>query len=156
MATMPCMLIQRIDHVGYAVEDLEEAISHHQRLYGAEVVHRERVEPDGVEEALIAVGESFIQLLAPTSDDSPVAKFLERNGPGIHHVGYGVADVGAAVEHMKQLGVRVVDEHPRAGSRGCTVAFVHPKDAMGVLVELVEDPTVRAGIESSTGGVPGL
>lgn len=135
------MRLQRIDHVGYAVEDLEEAIAYHERLYGAEVAHRERMERDGVNEALLAVGPSFIQLLEPTRPDSPVAKFLERNGPGVHHVGYGVEDVDATLEHLKTLGVELVDDHPRPGSRGCTVAFLHPKGAMGVLVELVEEPT---------------
>jgi len=132
--------LQRIDHVGYAVADLGEAIAYHERLYGAQVTHRERLERDGVDEALLAVGQSFIQLLAPTRDDSPVGRFLARNGPGVHHVGYGVADVAATLADLQDLGVRVVDDHPRPGSRGCTVAFLHPKSAMGVLVELVEDP----------------
>jgi methylmalonyl-CoA/ethylmalonyl-CoA epimerase len=137
------MILQRIDHVGYAVEDLEEAVRYHQRLYGAEVAHRERMESDGVNEALLAIGDSYIQLLEPTRDDSPVAKFLERNGgPGVHHVGYGVADIDATFHQLKGMGVRIVEDHPRPGSRGCTVAFIHPKHAMGVLVELVEDPTL--------------
>jgi methylmalonyl-CoA/ethylmalonyl-CoA epimerase len=139
------MRLQRIDHVGYAVEDLEEAVRYHQRLYDAEVAHRERIESDGVDEALLAIGESYIQLLAPTSDASPVAKFLERNGPGVHHIGYGVADIEATFNDLKELGVRIVEDHPRPGSRGCTVAFIHPKAAMGVLVELVEDPTLAEG-----------
>ena len=134
------MLLQRIDHVGYAVADLEEAVRYHQRLYGAQVAHRETIERDGVREALLAVGGGFIQLLEPTRPDSPVARFLERHGPGVHHVGYGVADVAATLVDLKELGVRVVDDHPRRGSRGCTVAFLHPNGAMGVLVELVEDP----------------
>jgi methylmalonyl-CoA/ethylmalonyl-CoA epimerase len=138
------MRLQRIDHVGYAVDDLEEAVRYHRRLYGAEVTHRERMESDGVDEALLAVGPSFLQLLAPTREDSPVARFLARNGPGVHHVGYGVEDVEATLEDLKALGVRVVDDHPRPGSRGCTVAFLHPKGAMGVLVELVEDPALRS------------
>lgn len=138
------MRLQRIDHVGYAVEDLEEAVRYHERLYGAQVAHRERIESDGVDEALLAIGESYIQLLAPTSDTSPVAKFLERNGgPGVHHIGYGVADIEAAFNDLKGLGVRIVEDHPRPGSRGCTVAFIHPKAAMGVLVELVEDPSLK-------------
>lgn len=141
------MRLQRIDHVGYAVDDLQEAIRYHQRLYDAEVTHRERMEHDGVDEALLAVGDSYIQLLAPTRADSPVGRFLERNGPGVHHVGYGVADVAATLNDLRDVGVRVVDDHPRPGSRGCTVAFLHPKGAMGVLVELVEDPT-RAGAGS--------
>ena len=137
------MILQRLDHVGYAVEDLEEAVAYHERLYGATVAHREEMERDGVREALIAIGDSFIQLLEATRDDSPVARWLARNGgPGVHHVGYGVADVAATLEDLKGKGARVVDEHPRPGSRGCTVAFLHPKGALGVLVELVEDPAI--------------
>ena len=144
------MILQRIDHVGYAVEDLEEAVRYHERLYGAEVAHRETIASDGVREALIAVGGSFIQLLEPLHDASPVAKFLARNGgPGVHHVGYGVADVDATLERLKGLAVRTVDDHPRPGSRGCMVAFLHPKGALGVLVELVEDPTL---VEQATEG----
>lgn len=135
-------LLRRIDHVGYAVEDLEEAIAYHADLYGTEVVHRETVPADGVAEALLAVGDSYIQLLEPLSDASPVARFMARNGgPGIHHVGYGVDDVAATLGRLANRGVRLVDDHPRRGSRGCTIAFLHPKGAMGVLVELVEDPT---------------
>lgn len=137
------MRLQRIDHVGYAVEDLEEAVAYHERLYGALVAHRERIDSDGVDEALLKIGESYIQLLAPTSPESPVARFLERNGPGVHHIGYGVADIQATFDDLKELGVRIVEDHPRPGSRGCTVAFVHPKAAMGVLVELVEDPALH-------------
>jgi methylmalonyl-CoA/ethylmalonyl-CoA epimerase len=137
------MILQRIDHVGYAVEDLDEAVRYHERLYGAEVVHRETMEADGVREALVAVGESYLQLLEPLHDGSPVAHFMERNGgPGVHHVGYGVADVAGTLERLKGLAVRTVDDHPRRGSRGCMVAFLHPKGAMGVLVELVEDPSL--------------
>ncbi len=137
------MLLQRIDHVGLAVESLEKAIAYHERLYGAEVAHTEEIERDGVREALLAVGPSFIQLLEPTHAGSPVARFLERNGEGVHHIGYGVADIAATVEDLKALGVRMVDEHPRTGSRQTVVAFVHPKAAMGVLVELVEDPALK-------------
>lgn len=141
------MRLQRIDHVGYAVESLDEAIAYHERLYGAAVAHRETIDTDGVREALIAVGDSFIQLLEPTREDSPVARFLARNGgPGIHHVGYGVADVAATLDDLIAMGARVVDDHPRPGSRGCTVAFLHPKGALGVLVELVEDPTRPTGV----------
>lgn len=138
------MKLQRIDHVGFAVEDLDEAVRLYEDTFGASVAHRERIDSDGVEEALLEVGESFIQLLTPTRDDSPVAKFLARNGPGVHHVGYGVADIQTTLDELKGLGVRVVDQHPRPGSRGCTVAFLHPKAALGVLVELVEDPTLAA------------
>jgi methylmalonyl-CoA epimerase len=136
--------LQRIDHVGYAVEDIDEAIAYHRRLYGASVSHREEIPRDGVREALLAVGESYIQLLEPTRDDSPVARFLARRGPGVHHVGYGVADVAGTLADLRDMGVRVVDNTPRHGSRSCLVAFLHPKSAMGVLVELVEDPSLTA------------
>lgn len=136
------MPLDRIDHVGYAVEDLREAIAYHRDLYDLRVVHRERLPSDGVSEALLAVGESYIQLLEPLSATSPVARFMERNGgPGIHHVGYGVADVATTLDELRGRGIRLVDDHPRPGSRGCTIAFLHPRSAMGVLVELVEDPT---------------
>jgi methylmalonyl-CoA epimerase len=134
------MILSTIDHVGVAVPDLEEAIEHHRRCYDAEVAHREEVPSDGVREALIRVGDGYIQLLEPTRDDSPVARFLARNGPGLHHVGYRVDDCGAALERLKAEGVRVIDEQPRPGSRGTTVAFVHPKAHLGTLVELVEVP----------------
>lgn len=135
------MRLQRIDHVGYAVTDLDDAIAYHLDLYDLTVVHRETVASDGVREALLAVGESYIQLLEPLHDESPVARFMRRNGgPGLHHVGYGVADVAATLSDLGQQGIRLVDDHPRRGSRGCTIAFVHPRSAMGVLIELVEDP----------------
>lgn len=136
--------LQRIDHVGYAVENLDEAIAHHVDLYGISVVQRETMPADGVREALLAIGDSYIQLLEPLHATSPVARFMERNGgPGVHHVGYGVVDVAATLEDLKALGVRVVDDHQRGGSRGCTIAFLHPKASMGVLVELVEDPSLQ-------------
>ena len=138
------MDLTRIDHVGLAVEDLDAAVDLHERLYGARVVHRETIESDGVDEALIAVGESYIQLLAPTSPDSPVRAFLDRRGEGVHHVGYGVDDVASTLARLRAEGVRTVDAEPRPGSRGTTVAFVHPKGAMGVLVELVEAPDASA------------
>ena len=136
------MLLRRIDHIGYAVEDLDTAIEHHERLYGATVTHRETVESDGVAEALLAVGESYIQLLQPISDDSPVATFIARNGQGVHHVAYGVADVDAALEQLQAEGAQLIDQHGRRGSRGTTVAFLHPKGSLGVLIELVEDSSV--------------
>lgn len=136
-------LFERIDHVGHAVWDLDEAIELHERMYGAQVTHRETMERDGVREALIAVGDGYIQLLEPTREDSPVARFLERNGPGVHHIGYRVADADAALSELQARGARVVDDHPRPGSRGCTVAFLHPKGTLGVLIELVEEPGDR-------------
>ena len=135
------MLLTEIDHVAIAVNDLEAAIAFYRDTYGAEVCHREVVESDGVEEALIKVADSYIQLLTPTRPDSPVAKYLERKGEGLHHVGYRVADCAAALEAVKASGGRAIDEAPRPGSRGTTVAFLHPKGGFGTLVELVEEGT---------------
>lgn len=104
-----------------------------------EVEHREVVEKDGVEEALLRVADSYVQLVTPTRADSPVAKYLERRGEGLHHVGYRVADCAAALEQVKREGHLVIDEQPRPGSRGTTVAFVHPKTAFGTLIELVQE-----------------
>jgi methylmalonyl-CoA epimerase len=131
--------LTEIDHVAIAVKDLDAAIAWYEVALGAKVAHRETVERDGVEEALLAVAESFIQLLTPTSESSPVARFLARKGEGIHHVGYRVSDCAAAIEHMKAAGAELIDERPRPGSRGTTVAFVHPRHAFGTLIELVED-----------------
>jgi methylmalonyl-CoA/ethylmalonyl-CoA epimerase len=132
-------LITGIDHVAIAVRDLEAAIAYYAETFGARVEHRERVDSDGVEEALIAVGGSYIQLLTPTRADSPVARHLERRGEGIHHVAYRVADCAAALRVVREAGGAVIDEQPRPGSRGTTVAFLHPRGAFGTLVELVEE-----------------
>ena len=132
-------LLTEIDHVAIAVHDLEAAIAYYAETFGATVDHRERVESDGVEEALLKVADSYIQLLTPTTDSSPVAKYLENRGPGLHHVGYRVADCAAALQSVKDHGGRVIDEAPRPGSRGTTVAFVHPKGAFGTLIELVQE-----------------
>ena len=136
-ATAP--LLTEIDHVAIAVRDLEAAITWYQDNLGATVDHREVVESDGVEEALLKVAESYIQLLTPTRDDSPVAKYLEKKGEGLHHIGYRVADCGVALAQIVAQGGRVIDEAPRPGSRGTTVAFVHPKTAFGTLIELVQE-----------------
>jgi methylmalonyl-CoA epimerase len=133
------VLLTEIDHVAIAVNDLEAAIAYYQATFGAEVDHREVVESDGVEEALLKVADSYIQLLTPTRDDSPVAKYLERKGEGLHHIGYRVADCAQALDAVKAQGGRVIDEAPRPGSRGTTVAFVHPKGAFGTLIELVQE-----------------
>jgi methylmalonyl-CoA epimerase len=133
------MLLTEIDHVAIAVRDLESAIAYYRETFGAEVDHREVVESDGVEEALLKVADSYIQLLTPTRDDSPVAGYLEKRGEGIHHVGYRVDDCAVALEAVKASGGRVIDEQPRPGSRGTTVAFVHPKGAFGTLIELVQE-----------------
>ena len=133
------MLLTEIDHVAIAVRDLEAAIEWYRDVFGAEVAHREVVESDGVEEALLAVADSYVQLLHPVRDDSPVAKYLEKRGEGIHHVAYRVDDCGAALEAVRAEGARLIDEEPRPGSRGTTVAFVHPKGAFGTLIELVQE-----------------
>ena len=133
------MLLTEIDHVAIAVRDLEAAIDYYERAFGAEVEHREVVESDGVEEALLKVAESYIQLLTPTRDDSPVAKAIEKRGEGLHHVGYRVADCGVALQAMLDAGATPIDKAPRPGSRGTTVAFIHPKGSFGTLIELVQE-----------------
>jgi len=133
------MLFTEIDHVAIAVNDLEAAIAYYRDTFGCEVEHREVVERDGVEEALLKVADSYVQLLTPTRDDSTVAKYLAAKGEGLHHVGYRVADCAQALASVKAQGHRVIDEAPRPGSRGTTVAFVHPKTAFGTLIELVQE-----------------
>ncbi|MFS8495036.1 MAG: methylmalonyl-CoA epimerase [Actinomycetes bacterium] len=127
-----------LDHVAIAVHDLDAAVEAHRRRYGVEPLYREVVESQGVEEAMIPVGGSFIQLLQPLADDTPVGKFLARHGEGLHHVAYAVADIEAALEHLRSVGAELVDETPRIGGRGARIAFVHPADMAGTLVELVE------------------
>ncbi len=133
------LLLTEIDHVAIAVNDLEAAIAWYRQAFGATVDHRERVESDGVEEALLKVADSYVQLLTPTRDDSPVAKYLANKGEGLHHIGYRVANCAEALEQIKAMGGRVIDEAPRPGSRGTTVAFVHPKTSFSTLIELVEE-----------------
>jgi methylmalonyl-CoA/ethylmalonyl-CoA epimerase len=131
--------LTEIDHVAIAVHDLDAAIDWYASVFGAVVVHREVVESDGVDEALVKVAESYIQLLTPTRDDSPVAKYLAKNGEGLHHIAYRVDDCAATLEAVKASGARVIDEAPRPGARGTIVAFVHPKSSFGTLIELVEE-----------------
>jgi methylmalonyl-CoA/ethylmalonyl-CoA epimerase len=132
-------LFTEIDHVAVAVHDLDAAVAWHARVFGMEVVHRERVERDGVDEALLRVADSYLQLLAPTREDSPVARFLARRGEGLHHVAYRVEDCAAALEAAVSAGARPIDLVPRPGSRGTTVAFLHPAGAFGTLIELVQE-----------------
>jgi len=136
---MPELLLTEIDHVAIAVQDLDAAIRWYAEAFGASVAHREVVESDGVEEALLKVADSYIQLLTPTREDSPVAKYLAAKGEGLHHIGYRVANCAEALEAIKATGGRVIDQAPRPGSRGTTVAFVHPKTSFGTLIELVEE-----------------
>jgi methylmalonyl-CoA/ethylmalonyl-CoA epimerase len=133
-------LLTELDHVGIAVRDLDAAIAYYRTTFGATVAHREVIDLDGVEEALIAVADSYIQLLSPTRPDSPVARFLERRGEGLHHVGYRVEDCAVALAAVRDGGGTLIDDAPRPGSRGTTVAFVHPKGAFGTLIELVQEP----------------
>ena len=133
------MILTEIDHIAIAVKDLEAAIDYYKRAFGAEVDHREIVESDGVEEALLKVAESYIQLLTPTRPDSPVAKAIEKRGEGLHHIGYRVADCGAALNAMLAAGATAIDKAPRPGCRGTTVAFIHPKGSFGTLIELVQE-----------------
>jgi len=137
-------VLTQIDHVGIAVEDLDAAVEHYRRTLGVEPTHRERIDPQGVEEVLLAVGSSFIQLLGALGPDTPVGRFLERRGPGVHHVGYRVDNVAATLEHLRGEGVELIDQTPRPGSRGTTIAFVHPNGMGGVLVELVQLPSARS------------
>jgi len=133
------VILKEIDHVAIAVRDLRAAVEYYQRAFGATVEHREVVERDGVEEVLIKVAESYIQLLTPTRPDSPVAKALDKRGEGLHHVGYRVADCKIALAAMAAAGATPIDTVPRPGSRGTTVAFIHPKGSFGTLIELVQE-----------------
>jgi methylmalonyl-CoA/ethylmalonyl-CoA epimerase len=134
-------VLQDIDHVGIATLDLEAAVERYRRAFGIEPTHRETVEDQGVEEVLFRVGTSFVQLLRALGPDTPVGRFLERRGEGVHHIGYRVDDVAGTLASFQEMGLPLVDEAPRPGSRGTTVAFVHPKGFGGVLVELVQEPS---------------
>jgi methylmalonyl-CoA/ethylmalonyl-CoA epimerase len=127
----------RIDHIGIAVEELDAAIALHEDAYGMEVVHRETVTEQGVEAVLLDVGENHVELLAPLGPDTPVGRFLAKQGPGLHHVAYQVADIDSALDELRAAGLRLIDETPRTGIRGSQVAFLHPATAGGVLTELV-------------------
>lgn len=128
-----------IDHIGIAVDDLDEAVEVYRRALGVEPTHRERVEDQGVEEVLFRVGESYIQLLGALAPDTPVGRFVVTRGPGVHHVAYRVPDVTAALDALRADGMRLIDETPRPGSRNTLIAFVHPASMGGVLVELVQE-----------------
>ena len=132
-------MLTEIDHVAIAVNDLDAAIDYYEKAFGATVAHREVVESDGVEEALLKVADSYIQLTRPTRDDSPIAKYLAKRGEGLHHVGYRVDDCAVALAAMIAAGATPIDQAPRPGSRGTTVAFVHPKGSFGTLIELVQE-----------------
>jgi methylmalonyl-CoA/ethylmalonyl-CoA epimerase len=128
----------RIDHVGVAVEDLDDAVALYSERLAMPVQHRETVEEQGVEAVLLGVGESHVELLRPLGPETAVGRFLERNGPGLHHVAYGTDDIDSALDAVRAAGLRLIDEQPRTGIRNSRVAFVHPKSTGGVLTELVE------------------
>ena len=127
-----------LDHVAIAVHDLDQAIEDYHRKYGVEPMYREVVGEQGVEEAMLPLGGSFVQLLTPLYPDTAVGRFLDRRGEGLHHVAYAVVDIEAALAHLKSEGARLVDETPRSGGRGARIAFVHPKGGNQTLIELVE------------------
>jgi methylmalonyl-CoA/ethylmalonyl-CoA epimerase len=126
-----------IHHVGVAVSDLDAAVETYERLFGGRLEHRERVEEQGVEAASMRVGASRVELLAALDDDTPVGRFLAKRGEGMHHIAYEVADVEAALAHLAEQGVELIDERPRHGMFGLEVAFVHPESVHGVLSEVV-------------------
>ena len=128
----------KINHIGIAVKSLENSLPFYREVLGMEFEGTEEVAEQKVKVAFLAVGESRIELLEPTAADSPVARFLEKNGEGLHHVAYQVADLAAALERLKEQGVRLVDQAPRQGAHGTRIAFLHPKASGGVLTELCE------------------
>jgi methylmalonyl-CoA/ethylmalonyl-CoA epimerase len=131
-------MFSRIDHIGVAVEEIDAALELYRDGFQLEVAHREVVEEQGVEAVLLDVGENHVELIAPLSPDTPVGKFLAKNGPGLHHVAYQVSDIDATLEALKRAGMRLIDERPRTGIRGSRVAFMHPRATAGVLTEIVE------------------
>jgi methylmalonyl-CoA/ethylmalonyl-CoA epimerase len=133
-------MFDRIDHLGIAVapEDLDDQIAYHRDVLGFELVHRETVESQGVEAVLFDVGENHVELISPLGPDTGVAKFLAKNGPGLHHVAYQTQDIVSALATLKERGVQLIDEEPRVGIRNSRVAFLHPKSTGKVLTELTE------------------
>ena len=143
-------MLDRIDHVGIACHNLADKIAFYETVFELSVVSREIHEDQGVREAMLRVssgpvGASWIQLLEPLGPDTPVGKFLARRGEGIHHIGYGVRDITAALDAIGARGVRLIDQRPRHGSMGASIAFLHPADVGGVLTELVQAPAARQG-----------
>jgi len=139
------MHVGRLDHVGIAVPDLAPARALYERVLGLEVTHEEVIQDQGVHELLLRAGEAYVQLVAPLTPDSPVGRFLAKRGEGVHHVGYAVPDVEAALVELRAQGFEVIEPAPRIGSGGATIAFLHPKSMQGVLVELVEEGTGHRG-----------
>ena len=139
------MQLNRLDHVGIAVNDLDTARAFYEKVLGLRAAHEEVIEDQGVHEVLYRMGDAWVQLVAPLGPETPVGRFLAKRGEGLHHVGYSVANVATAIKDLRSAGVEVVDEVPRTGSGGTTIAFVHPKGAHGVLIELVEEGSGHRG-----------
>jgi len=131
-------MLERIDHIGVAVDDLDGAIELYEGVLGMPLVHRETVTEQGVEAVLVDVGDGHVELLAPLGPETPVGRFLAKNGPGLHHVAYAVTDIEATLERLAGAGMRLIDERPRTGIRSSKVAFIHPKSTGGVLTEIVQ------------------
>jgi methylmalonyl-CoA/ethylmalonyl-CoA epimerase len=134
-------MLGKIEHVALAVADLDAAIAHYEKVWGLKVSHRERVDDQGVEEAMLPLGESHLQLLGPTGPETTVGKFVARRGEGLHHIAYEVDDLEGMLTELKYKGIELIDEQPRLGGRGHMVAFVHPRSNHGLLVELIQRPS---------------
>jgi len=132
-------MFSKVHHVGIAVRDLDAAIEFYAKTFGVEFTYRHTVEEQGVEEAMGSVGESWIQLLRPLSADTPVGRYIEKRGEGVHHIGYAVDDVEGALRALAAQGISLIDEHPRTGSMDASIAFLHPRSVGGVLTELVQE-----------------
>ena len=137
-------MFSRIDHIGVAVEAIDPALELYRDSFALELAHREVVAEQGVEALLLDVGESHVELLAPLSPDTPVGRFLARNGPGLHHVAYQVTDIDATLAQLRAAGMALIDEQPRTGIRGSRVAFLHPRATAGVLTEIVQPAVVHS------------
>ncbi len=131
-------MFSRIDHIGVAVEEIEPALELYRDSFELTLAHREVVEEQGVEAVLLDVGENHVELLAPLSADTPVGRFLAKQGPGLHHVAYQVQDIEATLEKLRKAGLQLIDQEPRTGIRGSRVAFMHPRATAGVLTEIVQ------------------
>ena len=131
-------MLERIDHIGVATDDLDGALALYERSLGMPVAHRETVESQGVEAVLLDVGEGHVELLSPLGPDTPVGRYLDQRGPGLHHVAYAVADIDETLGKLKRSGIELIDSEPRQGIRDSRVAFVHPRSMGGVLTEIVE------------------
>ena len=128
----------RIDHIGVAVEDIDAAIALYEESFEMVLAHRETMESQGVEAVLLDVGDGHVELLRPLGPDTPVGKFVAKNGAGLHHVAYAVSDIDSALERIASTGIKLIDSTPRTGIRGSRVAFLHPRSTGGVLTEIVE------------------